>query len=93
MELFTELEYDRPVLARVTYRLDHCDSCSGIFLSSEIKTAVLMKGLSFQISNPNLAPGHPSYVANAPLTDAEAKDALDKALAKCQAVHPGPWPK
>ena len=85
--------YRRSVLIKTTYRLDHYDRCRGALIRSETRTVFHSRTLSFQISNPNLAPGHPSYVGNAPLTDAEAKAALPELLVKCEAVHPGPWPK
>jgi len=83
--------YERKVIMHTTYRIDHLDPCSGNVLWSESKEGNLPQTVSFNIENPNLDPDVPSYVANAPLTQAEAQAEMVVPKATCEALKPGPW--
>jgi hypothetical protein len=85
--------YKREVVMTTTYRIDHYDFCSGALLWSENQKSTDDETIPFNIINPNLGDGLPSYVSNAPLTDDEAQAALPEALTNCEALHTGAWPQ
>ena len=85
--------YKRDVMMTTTYRIDHYDFCTGALLWSETQQGTDAETIPFNITNPNLGDGLPSYVSNAPLTDEEAQAALADALTSCEALHTGAWPQ
>jgi hypothetical protein len=85
--------YTRSVTMTTTYRIDHYDFCSGALTWSQNKQDTIVEPVSFNIVNPNLGDGLPSYVSNAPLTADEANAELPDALKTCEALHTGAWPQ
>lgn len=75
--------YQRSGMVTDEYRIDHYDRCTGAWEGSEYKMEQSMKTFQFNVDNPNLKPGLPSYVSLAPLTPDGANAELPTALEKC----------
>ncbi len=84
--------YSLDVIVTSTNEIDSHDRCHGSFLGSRNELSTGQQTLYFNVSNTNLDPSAPSYVSNAPMTDAEAQSALPQALSNCKAQKVGEPP-
>lgn len=79
--------YERPALVRNIYRTTDYD-CGEVIRTSEAQDGVHQEKVLFPIRNPNLDESvQYSYIAQAPLTDREAAQALKESLKSCESAQ------